>query len=67
MTTEATAAAGKPPPGLESNSQSLYPQMVATVVLCSSLSTLFTAARLFTSWMVTSWALEDRTEIRAFC
>lgn len=63
MTSEAIPAAGIPPQGVEPNfvnPPSLYPPMLATVVLCSSLTTLFTFARLFTKWAISAWALEDR-------
>ena len=54
---------GVPPMGVEPNfadPESLYPQILATVILCTCLTTLFTLARLFTRWTMSTWALEDR-------
>ena len=68
MTSEATAAAGIPPQGVVPNfvnPPSLYPQILATVILCTSLTTLFTFARVWTQWARSVWALEDRRSITA--
>ena len=57
-----TLPAAIPPPGVESNftnPQSLYPYMLATVVLCSFFTTLFTIARLCTKLLVSNWTSED--------
>ena len=55
-------AAGIPPPGVTSNftdPHSLYPYMIGTVVLCSVLTTGFTAARLWTKYLASNLAFED--------
>lgn len=51
-----------PPAGLESdftNPPSLYPYMLLTTILCSSLTTLFSITRLCTKLMISKWAIED--------
>lgn len=61
--------AGVPPQGMESNlvnPPSLFPEMLATVILCSSLTTLFTSLRLFTRWMTSAWVFEDCKYSRIF-
>ena len=54
--------AGIPPPGITpnfTNPHSLYPYMRATVILCSLLTTGFTAARLCTKFLTSKVAIED--------
>ena len=56
------AGAGAPPPGVVPNlddPESLYPIILATVILCCSLTTLFTAARLIAKSSMSRWGLED--------
>ena len=63
-----TIAASPPPHGLESNFSnppSLFPEMIATVVLCSFLTTAFTLARLFTKYRTATWSFEDCKGIQA--
>ena len=52
-----------PPEGITPNfidpSDTLYPEIVATMVLCVSLTTVFTGARLIAKRSIASFALED--------
>ena len=66
--TNASTPAGKPPSGILPNftsPASLYPEMLASVVLSYALTTLFISIRLFTKWFASSWALEDSRPIHA--
>ena len=45
--------------GEDMNSEVLYPEILATVVLCYSLTTFFTTARLVAKRSYSSWTLED--------
>ncbi len=48
----------RPEPG-QNEFNSLYPIILATVILCSVLTTVFTAARLFTKRLISSYGPED--------
>lgn len=63
MSDDGAEAAGIPPLGVKPNlinPSSLYPQILSTVLLCTILTTIFTFARLFTKFVISAWALEDR-------
>ncbi len=48
----------RPEPG-QNELTSLYPIILATVILCSVLTTVFTAARLFTKRFISNYGPED--------
>lgn len=57
-----TSPGHKPLLRLESGpneSNTMYPVILATVVLCSTLTTIFTAARLITKHFISAYNLED--------
>lgn len=54
--------ADKPPLGLQPHFDStnpLFPSLLATVLLCSILTTIFTAARLIAKRLVSTYSVED--------
>lgn len=52
------------PAGKESDfdkAPSLFPEILATVIICYTSTTIFTIVRLIAKRSVSSWGLEDRT------
>lgn len=67
MSVQITAAGPVTPQMLaQLPSNTLYPNILATIIITSVLVTIFTTLRLVTKWLTKSWNLQDRKSLYFF-